>query len=201
MLAVCDSSLPPELLAIEADFLSSVFRDGNSWVTFQVKWSAIWRRVQQDAESGLLPPEAMETAGIIAGRFEVLAASLLEQSAMADSLSNVFVSKMTVVFKDHLSVAGQQSMTSPSPPPSFNIPSTQLSPCPSYIASAYEWLLKNLHNPYPSHEVRSSISLNSNASLKQVTSWFTNIRRRIRWTNLSRKLFFGSCSETIDAPL
>lgn len=51
------------------------------------------------------------------------------------------------------------------------------------------WLVKNLHNPYPSKETRKTLSTQTNTPQKAIDSWFTDIRKRIGWNSLRKKHF------------
>nr|pir a 1-2 protein - inky cap (Coprinus cinereus) [Coprinopsis cinerea] len=44
---------------------------------------------------------------------------------------------------------------------------------------AVGWLYQNLHNPYPSPQVRESIATKSKSPRKDVDNWFVDARRRI----------------------
>lgn len=69
---------------------------------------------------------------------------------------------------------------------------------PAYIIPAYQWLLDNLHNPYPSKETKKTISQQTKCSSKDIDSWFADTRKRIGW-NALRKSRFGNKQERIIA--
>jgi Homeobox KN domain/Mating-type protein beta 1 len=190
------SSLSTDLLSIEGDFLSSISHGGNSLLIFQAKWSSVWNRIQNSAKSGLLSQETTAKAVYIAAHIESLARSFLKSSMAVDASSNAFLSNVDDILERASMVDERESVTPSSPSPSTP---SQILHCPPYIPLAYEWLLKNLHDPYPSNKVRQSICAQTSTSLKQVTSWFLSIRRRIGWTALARKHFANNRSETLDA--
>ncbi len=68
----------------------------------------------------------------------------------------------------------------------------------AYIRLASSWLLKNLHNPYPSRDIRLEISTSTNSSMKDVDLWFTAARKRIGWNQL-RKVHFPKRGDLIKA--
>ena len=70
---------------------------------------------------------------------------------------------------------------------------------PPYIRSAYTWLLKNLHNPYPSKEKKATIAEESGSSPKDIDNWFINVRRRIGWNKLRTKHFENKRSKIVNA--
>ena len=70
---------------------------------------------------------------------------------------------------------------------------------PPYIPPAYTWLLRNLHNPYPSKETKVTIAEESGSSSKDVDNWFINVRRRIGWNKLRSKHFENKRSLIVEA--
>ena len=70
---------------------------------------------------------------------------------------------------------------------------------PPYIEPAHNWLLKNLHNPYPSKKAKSSIALETGASLKDLDSWFISVRKRIGWNKLRLKHYANKRSKIVEA--
>jgi len=79
-----------------------------------------------------------------------------------------------------------------------NMP-TEVSGLPPYIKPAYDWLLSNLHNPYPSQAVKRSIARQSGSALKNIDTWFVDVRKRIGWNQLRRKHFSNKRDEIIEA--
>ncbi|PAV22545.1 HD1 homeodomain mating-type protein [Pyrrhoderma noxium] len=61
-----------------------------------------------------------------------------------------------------------------------------------------EWLLQNLHNPYPARELRRRFSKLSGDEEKSIESWFASARSRIGWTNIVKQYFKGSRHIAID---
>eukprot|EP01017_Pseudomicrothorax_dubius_P026595 TRINITY_DN2983_c0_g1_i3.p1 TRINITY_DN2983_c0_g1~~TRINITY_DN2983_c0_g1_i3.p1 ORF type:complete len:300 (+),score=47.33 TRINITY_DN2983_c0_g1_i3:313-1212(+) len=41
-----------------------------------------------------------------------------------------------------------------------------------------DWFLNNIHNPYPSPEVKDALTKKTGLSRKQLQNWFTNVRKR-----------------------
>jgi hypothetical protein len=60
---------------------------------------------------------------------------------------------------------------------------------PTYIQPAHAWLLNNLHNPYPSKQMRTTFLKQTGTSLKDIDAWFTDVRKRIGWNSLRKKHF------------
>lgn len=70
---------------------------------------------------------------------------------------------------------------------------------PPFIEPAYNWLLANVHNPYPSSDTKANIARSSGCSVNSVAVWFISARRRIGWTTICRKHFKNCRADTIDA--
>lgn len=68
-----------------------------------------------------------------------------------------------------------------------------------FIATAYRWLLDNVHNPYPSAQLKVSIAANFGCPQKSVDAWFISARRRIGWTSLCREQFRNCRADAVDA--
>lgn len=75
-------------------------------------------------------------------------------------------------------------------------PSTQ---SPPIITSPTQWLLDNLHNPYPTGAVGRAMEKSSELSGRPVNEWFARARQRIGWTRLLRDRFSGCRSAAADA--
>lgn len=69
---------------------------------------------------------------------------------------------------------------------------------PLHVTKSYDWLLKHLHNPYPSLTVKSRIAEETGASTKTVNDWFVQIRRRIGWTAIVKRHFRKCRAEAVD---
>ena len=78
------------------------------------------------------------------------------------------------------------------------VPSAE-SPSPPFLTSAHQWLVDNLHNPYPTAEAKARIAAASSCQVSSVSSWFTNARRRIGWTTLCREQFSNCKVDMFDA--
>ncbi|KAG6867491.1 hypothetical protein C0993_002162 [Termitomyces sp. T159_Od127] len=111
----------------------------------------------------------------------------VESSLDVESLSE----KLMASFLDETTAILEHSTTS-SLPPATQVPKSSM---PPYIKPSYEWLLSNLHNPYPSRGTRDAISRKSGAARKDVDNWFLDARKRIGW-NDARKTYF--CNKRAD---
>lgn len=69
---------------------------------------------------------------------------------------------------------------------------------PSY-EPLHRWLLTNLHMPYPSQEIRQSISSQTSFSRKDIDCWFIDARKRIGWNTLRKRSFNNKRADITDA--
>ncbi|KAI6136318.1 hypothetical protein F5141DRAFT_1073813 [Pisolithus sp. B1] len=70
---------------------------------------------------------------------------------------------------------------------------------PDYLSSTYKWLLANLHNPYPTVEVKEDIASRAGCSVAAINSWFISVRKRIGWTAICRDHFRNCRADAVDA--
>nr|AAZ20160.1 homeodomain mating-type protein [Coprinellus disseminatus] len=68
-----------------------------------------------------------------------------------------------------------------------------------YMKLASQWLVANIHNPYPSRDVRSSMAAQTNSSKKDIDSWFLDARKRIGWNDMRRKHFGNKQIDIVNA--
>ncbi|KAG6817758.1 hypothetical protein H0H87_004549 [Tephrocybe sp. NHM501043] len=69
----------------------------------------------------------------------------------------------------------------------------------TYIEPAYNWLLTNIHNPYPSKASLSKIAHKAKSDVKSVEAWFVDARSRIGWTILRKTQFGNKQADIVDA--
>ncbi|KAG6901149.1 hypothetical protein C0995_016450 [Termitomyces sp. Mi166 len=86
--------------------------------------------------------------------------------------------------------------TMDTPPPLSHISESTLAP---YIKPSYEWLVANIHKPYPSSGIRDAIARKSGAARKDVDNWFMDARKRIGWNDARKTYFCNKRADIIDA--
>jgi len=69
----------------------------------------------------------------------------------------------------------------------------------SSTTSPTQWLLDNLHNPYPPTAVKRTIEESPELGGRTVNEWFARARQGIGWTRLLRDRFGGCRSAATDA--
>jgi hypothetical protein len=70
---------------------------------------------------------------------------------------------------------------------------------PVAVVSPIQWLLDNLHNPYPPGAVKRTMEESTELGSRTVNEWFARARQRIGWTRLLRDRFSGCRSAATDA--
>ncbi|KII94098.1 hypothetical protein PLICRDRAFT_132520 [Plicaturopsis crispa FD-325 SS-3] len=197
-----DTSIQHRLLRAQNDFFSAMAGD-TPMDAFEVAWEELKDDFAAAMQNGALSDETTALANRIASSMAVFTRNLLDQSAEIKQLSSSSEQELAAIFaeidlesssyhsdpRSSDSVSSDSSRTDIFPAP---VMPSEPSPCPPYIASAYKWLVKNLHNPYPTTELKEKIARSSGSSLKTINAWFTSVRRRIGWTKILRK-HFNNC--------
>lgn len=62
-----------------------------------------------------------------------------------------------------------------------------------------QWALDHLYNPYPSKKSKQLLSKRSGLTENQVSSWFTQLRRKIGWSKIVKKHYKGDKAQAIHA--
>jgi len=184
-------SIRQRFLQAERDFLFAIGVDNQLLVDF----AESWEKLQSDWESSLhlADEDTQQFVGEVAARIGELTGDFCAFRSQRMSLEDGLFSDIEDLFSS-LSLDDRVVVD---PSPNFT---AKLSPPPSpghNITSPSQWLLRNLHNPYPLPHI--TFSLNQTAGSKHTKEWFTKARQRIGWTRLLRDRFAGSRSLATDA--
>ncbi|KAG5220681.1 homeodomain mating type protein [Salix suchowensis] len=137
-----------------------------------------------------------ELAFATASRVEVLASAFLQIHTEVNTVGASLTSDLDRIF-DQLALSDTVGELPRAPAQRMShLPRSYATP---YIAPAFKWLLKNIHNPYPSRQTKELISRGTGTSIQNVDAWFLNARRRIGWTSISKRYYNGSKIDTIAA--
>lgn len=184
-----------QLLTAEHDFIGSYEEGTASLETFKHSWCPL----VESLASGAVDDDTANLAHDTARRVELLALAFIDFHSEVTSIEHDLLADLDHTF-------GQLNLgdtTSQQPPPDKKSSCTRQATGPhslsSYISPACKWLLKNLHNPYPSKETRELISRGTSTSVQSIDTWFLNARRRIGWTGISKRYFHGSKVDTVAA--
>lgn len=177
-------SIRERFLRAEQDFLLAV-RLGNQPLA---DFADSWDKLQSDWEScGDKPDSATQLLvdGVVA-RIEALAGDFYNFESRSMSLEDDLLDSLEDLFASlTLEDSSPSAVVKVADPPSPNCAST----------TPAQWLLRNLHNPYPLPHLRFSTIRDS----KHAKDWFAKARQRIGWTRLLRDRFAGCRSLAIDA--
>jgi len=122
-----------------------------------------------------------ECPELVLSRLNIVSQWLTNVETATASLTSTIMSEFEDIFAS-LDLESPESLTQ--------------SPC---TTSPAQWLLDNLHNPYPPGAVRCAIEGSPELGTRTVNEWFAKARQRIGWTRLLRDRFKGSRSAATDA--
>jgi hypothetical protein len=181
-----DSLIRQRLLLAEEELLSAIL-EGDEAIE---RFAANWMNLQNDIENALpLDDDILQIAYATASRVAQLADTFLEVGVKANNLtSNLKTELEEILGSVDLSTTSVIGASASSP---ISSPKTTIVP-------ALEWLMKNLHNPYPPSKTKQSLAQQAGKSVDSINRWFMNARSRIGWTDISKNHFHGSRNDTID---
>jgi hypothetical protein len=200
------STLRSRLLAAELDFLS----DDVDLQTFTSKWDTLCGDYKEAVRLGVIDDSLKELACSIFLKMAILGDHLEQVQKEAKVLTTSFSTEIEDVLS-RMSISDvMDSIPSPMPASDTSpthqsarvaVPSTNASSStlPPFIAPAYDWVIGNLDNPYPSNSLKISIASEACVAPRTVKDWFQSIRRHIGWGTLCRKHFQGSRSLAVAA--
>lgn len=164
---------------------------------FAEEWSALHQDVVRAQQLEQLDDDDLAlvhaTASIIASISDGLSAIHQESDGLTASL----VGEMEEIFS-RLSIGNSNGK--PDPNESATTPFISPSSRPLlYNAPALTWIQQNLHNPYPTSDVKRQLSRASGVSVGAVNSWFKEVRRRMGWVSLCQAHFQSSRALAVEA--
>nr|AAZ14916.1 mating-type homeodomain protein [Coprinellus disseminatus] len=173
-----DREISDSLDAFHTQFWTSVKGDNKSLISFLSAWKSFEQRLGY-----CIPRLRAETVERVYG-FSEIVASVVEGLAVALALSD----------KVKEDVPGFLSN------PELNDSEDEmLGSLPPYFKLASQWLLANLHNPYPSSKVKESMALQTGSPRKDIDHWFSEARKRVGWGDIRRKHFNNKQAGVVDA--
>lgn len=183
-------SIRQRFLQADQDFLFAVHSNDDQLLA---DFAACWQILQYDWDSYSqnADPETQRLADSVAARVEGLAADIYAFESHRLSLEDDLLNGLEDVFA---SLTLNDDAIAPSDPTADLHRGTTTrddTVCPA------QWLLRNLHNPYPLPHVQFSTS--RIAGSKHTKDWFSKARQRIGWTRLLRDRFAGCRSLATDA--
>nr|AAZ20169.1 homeodomain mating-type protein [Coprinellus disseminatus] len=175
-----DQEIVDSLASFRKQFFASLRGDNRALAAFLSSWEAFEITVEKCSDR-----LQSETLNLLYG-FSSMVASVTQGVAEALSLSARLRQEVSNELDDQsLDSSNDQIHKHPQPTP--------------YIRLASKWLVANLHNPYPSQQVRTSIAQQTKSSRKDIDGWFLDARKRIGWNEVRRKHFANKRADTVDA--
>nr|AGS09262.1 a1 homeodomain mating type protein [Heterobasidion annosum] len=198
-----DSTIQRRLLRTEHNLLDAVAR-GNPQAlkSFYESWASLGRDIEYASRSRNLGSDTHSLVKVVTARIGVLAEAFLDTYLHVDSLTDDLMSELS----DTLTQFGLSEDPSipvtpdhPHHPKKIQLLTDFATSRPPSYAEAYDWLLDNLHNPYPSPDIKSHLAQAHGISSKAIGAWFKQVRQEIGWSTLSGEIFSGSRSKTTRA--
>ncbi|EPQ60408.1 hypothetical protein GLOTRDRAFT_89930 [Gloeophyllum trabeum ATCC 11539] len=173
----------------EARFLCSVSEGADAVESFSKDWSVLLSDLSEAIETGEVDEATMALAYDVSTRVSEMTNAFIEFQATTDSLT----SQLKEEFQASSTLLSEAAVCLVSSPSLSDRPHR-----PSFTLLCYKWLLRNIHNPYPSRATKEDIAKASNASLSSIDTWFQSARRRMGWTTIS-KTYFNNCRQDVVA--
>nr|AGS09358.1 b1 homeodomain mating type protein [Heterobasidion abietinum] len=171
----------------QADILSAAVDGPAALEEFQKLWMELCTEFDEEARLDRVDEEVVAMANVTASIVSTLAGSLSHLENKADALHDTLFKRL------HRTLEDVDTLDTPTTP-------EDSSPSPSTpLQSGHQWLMHNLHNPYPSSSVKQELANSADASLESINEWFQNAREQIGWTTLARHHFQGRRSAIVDA--
>nr|AGS09258.1 b1 homeodomain mating type protein [Heterobasidion annosum] len=164
--------------------LSALLEGPHALDTFQKSWVELGNELDKDMRLNLVDDETLAVAQGTASIVSTLTGSFLRLTSTAQDIHQSLMKKLDTTLDD----------------PKMSIVTSPRSPSPTpFPIEAYEWLLQNLHNPYPSGDVKAGLAAATGHTIEFIASWLHNAREEIGWTTLACHHFKSSRSALTDA--
>ncbi|KAG5725342.1 Mating-type protein beta1-1 [Termitomyces sp. T112] len=174
-----DAKFLQQLSLLENDLLSL---DRSSFQSFHARWSTLVDDLETAIKTKSLQDSTITTAYTLANRVTHVVQMFLDLEILAEKLMGSLLDDTS-------------SALDTAPTPSYPIDTS----APPYLKLSYDWLVENIHNPYPSSEIRDAIARTSGAARKDVDNWFVDARKRIGWNNARKAHFFNKRVDIVNA--
>ncbi|KAI6163837.1 C-terminal domain of homeodomain 1-domain-containing protein [Pisolithus thermaeus] len=189
-----DDTIREQLKTAEADLLSALSGEKDLAV-YHAEFSKLLDTISVSSSAGRLDTSTVALAQNVAMRVACIADCFVDIEHEYRSLSDGLHEGWRNSLAKHFSADGSGASHSQE---TLSADDTSLRH-PNYLTPAYKWLLSNLHNPYPTTEVKEHIASLAGCSLASINSWFTSVRKRIGWTAICRKHFRNCRADAVDA--
>lgn len=195
------------LSTLKDDFFSSLEGGTMALKNFDNAWCSFSKVVHSCGDR--LQAETLALVHAFSSIVESMALSFLELQTSSDDIcyqfsadiSNILNNSLGKLTLDDREMSNKGEFVLESIPSFLTCspPLSSAAPHNSYIKPSYEWLLANLHDPYPSKDIRAAISLQSGYSRKEIDGWFIDARRRMGWNSLRKSRYQNRRVDIVDA--
>ncbi|KAG2149577.1 homeodomain protein 1 [Suillus cothurnatus] len=186
-----DKDIRQRFQQAENALLDSISRGDDSFDSFQSSLHADFSRC---LSAGELSNETISLANLVSSRIVIISNCFLDFQKTHEESRNQLLSSVESI----LDGLNRVTISPSSVLPTQNTQPSETS-LPPFIEPAYNWLLANIHNPYPSSDTKENIARSSGCSTNSVSAWFISARRRIGWTSICRTHFNNCRADTVDA--
>ncbi|KAK0505633.1 C-terminal domain of homeodomain 1-domain-containing protein [Armillaria luteobubalina] len=174
------------LLAMQ-DFFTATGVESSSLPEFTEQWEGLYGDFSHTQADGNLDKATAELAYCVADTVGAVCDALLELDVSEGLYCKQYEERLSNITAQQISSSTQQTP--------YDISKDRC----AYVEPAYRWLVNNLHNPYPSREVRHKICRETGTAHKDLDNWFTNARRRIGWNTLLKVSFNHNRDRLVEA--
>ena len=182
-------SIRQRFLQADEDFvLAAGSNDNQLLADFAERWQVLqsdWDSCRNDAD-----PKTRRLVDATAERIEELALDICALESHKLSLEDDLLDGLEDLLASF--TLEEPTVVHPNPPTDSHRETTR-----ENTTSPAQWLLRNLHNPYPLPHVKFSTSRIECS--KSTKDWFSKARQRIGWTRLLRDRFAGCRSLATNA--
>jgi hypothetical protein len=200
-------SLQHLLKRTEDKFLSSLNEGAVALRDFDNTFSELQNAMNAASTKNEMDEDTLATACQVLHRIQTIAAVFIDLCDSSQSVSEAFQLDLSNIFRelriteepDNMRSTGEDLFFCERLVLFYLENSVVVHPRPPYILPAYTWLLHNLHHPYPSSKVKTSLASKTGSPRKDINDWFIDVRKRIGWTTLCKTEFANKRSSIVAA--
>ena len=184
-----DEALRANLLLLQEKLIPSIESGTASLKLFQDEWVHLQTSIASLSHNRALSSATAQVAYTVAEMVSIVAGAFVELEDSAEKICDAFAQDLSTILDEIYPAHSDNS------PPTVQSAASR-SP---YIQPAYEWLLRNLHDPYPSGRIRNGLADQSGCHRKDIDGWFTDARKRMGWNALRKSRFSNKRNDIVDA--
>ncbi|TFK36957.1 C-terminal domain of homeodomain 1-domain-containing protein [Crucibulum laeve] len=183
-----DSAVRTTIDSLHNEIFLSLQGGTNAFATFIDSWTGFHETIQSHKET--LQADTLALVYAFSSTVETVVFYMARQRSTSDNIRQQLTSDLTNILEDGMRRLNIDESAYADP---------NASSYPRYIQPSYTWLLDNIHNPYPSKEIKLKISIDSGCSYKDIDNWFIDTRKRIGWNHLCKSRFSNKRADLVKA--